>query len=179
MRKHFERKLAWGCSDMWVSGIREAKQQVGKSRALGARWLGCESWLSHLMVIEKLFNLSVPQFLHLWNGFLWGVNQIRHIKCLGWWLAHSVRNYYIPFILNLWVNLKFKIKFVLENPSWLLFQDDWARGGWIKEHRDTSDVCLRPLCLKIHPPFFWPIKPPHILHSPKARACSLMLLSLK
>ena len=120
---------------------------MGKSRELGTRWLGCESWPSHLMVIDKLFSLSVPQFLHLWNGFSWGLNEIRHIKCLGWRLAYSVRNYYIPFILNFWVNLEFKIKFVLENPSWLLFQDDWAGGGWIKEHRDTSDVFVALLVL--------------------------------
>lgn len=33
---------------------------------------------------------------------------------------------------------KFKIKFVLENPNGLLFQDDWRGGG--EEHKDTSDV---------------------------------------
>ena len=35
---------------------------MGKSRALGARWLGCESWLSHLMVIDKLFSLCLSFF---------------------------------------------------------------------------------------------------------------------
>lgn len=112
-----------------VSGIWEAKQQVGKSEVWGARWLGCESWLSHLMVIDKLFSLSVPQFLHIWNGLLRGVHELRHITCLVWWLAHGVRNYYISFILNFWVNLKFKIKFVLENPVGFYFKMTGVGAG--------------------------------------------------
>lgn len=107
------------------------------------------------MVIDKLFSLSVPQFLHLWNGFSWRSEWDKVHQVFRWRLAHSVRNYYIPFILNFWVNLEFKIKFVLWK-SQLAFISRWS-SRWIKEHRDTSDVFVALLVLtplpKNPPPF--------------------------